>query len=171
MSFTSLSSTEVETGKPVTSTTANKIRTNFDDHENRIEALESGSSVDLPAITFSVNGPYSLFQSITVLPSVCKTAVNFSLNITGIRLYINTPGSSGTTSIDIKKKSGAGSWTSVLTTPPSVAYTAGADAVSTNAVIDPSQALVLAGDLLRLDIISCQPDAVGFFVRIDYTHA
>jgi hypothetical protein len=168
MSFTALTTTELQTGKPVSTTTQNKIRTNFDDHEARIETLESGSAVDLPCITMTVTGPYGLLGTFT---GTCYTTVNFSLNVTGVRLLIETAGTSGSTSFDIKKKSGSGAWTSILTTQPSLPSSAGDDSVSTNAVINTAVSLILAGDRLRLDLTGAQTNAVGFLARIDYTHA
>ena len=168
MAFTALTTTELATGQPVSTVTQNKIRTNFDDHETRIEFLEAGNTTDFPCITMACLGNYYVYGT---RAGVCQVAVNFSLNITGVRLYINGAGSSGTTSIDILKKSGAGAWTSVLTTQPSVAYSAGNDSISTNGVINAAQQLVLAGDRLRLDLTGSQYAGNSFYVRIDYTHA
>lgn len=166
MSYIPITSDEITTGKPVANTTQTKIKDNFDDHEDRIDALEGGSAVAYPPIVLSVNGYYG---DLAAYDDVCFTTPNFDLTITGIRLEIKGAGSSGTTTIDIKKKSGVGAFASVLTTLPSVAFSAGNYAVSTNAVLDSGQVSVLAGDFLRLDITTVQTGGRGFIVRIDYT--
>ena len=43
MAFTSITSTAVQTGKAITTSLMNLIRTNFDDHETRLSSVESAS--------------------------------------------------------------------------------------------------------------------------------
>lgn len=161
MSFTAITTGEITTGKPVSTITQNKIKDNFDDHESRIESLEAGSTGD-PPIILRVNGGY--YNATGIL----KTTTNLTLNLTGVRLLIDAAGSSGTTQIDILRKRGAGSYTTIFTTKPSVAFSAGSDALSTNGVLDAGMLDFIAGDILRLDIISSQVAAKGFLVRVDF---
>jgi len=165
MSFTAITSGEIESGKPVRSDTQTKIKDNFDDHESRLQSLEGGASTTYPPLILRVNGPYSLYGALT---SILKTTTNFPITITGVRLLIDTAGSAGITEIDVKYKRGGGSWTSILTTLPSVSYTAGNDALSSNGVVDVSESELEAGDIIRLDTTSVQTGGVGFLVRIDY---
>lgn len=166
MSFVAIGSAETESGKPVTSTILGKVKENFDDHESRIQAIEGGAGVTYPPLIFRVNGPYSHSGAVD---GVVKTTTNFPIEITGIRILIDTAGTSGTTEIDVKVKSGGGSFTSVLTTKPSLSYTSGNDALSSNGVVNPTYSTLSAGDILRLDLTSVQTDGRGFVVRIDYT--
>jgi hypothetical protein len=161
MSYVDLTSGEIASGEPVATTTQNKVKDNFANHEERIENLEA-SVVDFLPIVLSVGGWYSANTN------VLKTTANSSLTIIGVRILINTAGASGTTEIDLLRKRGAGSYESILTTKPSVAYTAGNDALSSNAVLDATKVDIEAGDILRLDITSAQVTANSFVVRIDY---
>jgi len=162
MAFTALTSGEVASAQPVASTVTTKIKNNFDDHESRIQTLESSVTNNIPII-WRVNGYYD------VLTGLIKSTTNMSMSFTGVRILIDKAGSAGTTQIDILRKRGGGAWTSIFTTLPSVAFGAGNDALSTNAVLNPTMQALQAGDILRLDITSAQTDGVSFLVRIDYT--
>jgi hypothetical protein len=163
MAFTALTTGEITSGQPVSSTTQGKIKTNFDDHETRIGSIESGSSVAYPPLIMRVNGSYR------TKTAILKTTCNFNLMVSGLRLIIDHAGTLGTTQVDVKFKRGAGAWTSILTTLPSVSYTSGDDAVSTNAVLNPTYSTLQGGDLIRLDVVSVQTSSMSFMVRIDYS--
>jgi hypothetical protein len=165
MSFTAVTTTEISAGKPTTTTTFTKIKDNFDNHEQRIGALETGGTTTYPPIILRVNGCYATQG---VLANILKTVCNFDLTITGVRLYIESAGTTGTTEVDLKVSHSGGAYTSIFTTKPSVSYTVGNDGVSTNAVLDPTKVNILSGDLIRLDTTSVQVNGFGFMVRIDY---
>lgn len=166
MSFVAITSTEIATGKPVASSTQSQIKNNFDNHETRITSLESGSATAYPPIILRVNG---LYDSLSANTGILKTTANFALTITGVRVIVDQAGSSGTLTCDIKKSHSGGSYTSVLSTLPSVGYASGNDATSTNGVVNSSTASVAAGDILRLDTTGVQTGGRNFMVRIDYT--
>lgn len=167
MAFISISSGEIATGEPVSNTTQAKIQENFDNHETRILGLETSTSAVYPPIIFRINGHY---PTLGVSTDVLRTTCNFNLTLTGARLLLDKAGTAGTTEVDLLYKRGAGAWTSVLTTKPSVSYTAGDNAISTNAVLDAGEVGLQAGDLIRLDITSTQTGDVtsGLILRIDY---
>lgn len=168
MAFTPIGSTEIESGKPVTTSTQGKIKDNFDDHEERISVIESGTATTYPPLIFRVSGNYSVAGAVD---GVLKTTTNFPIQVTGVRLLIDTAGSGGTTEIDVKYKRGVAAYTSILTTKPSVASSSGNDALSSNGVVNPSHDTLQAGDIIRLDLTSVQTNGVGFTVRIDYSGA
>ena len=174
MSFTSISSSAVQAGQPVTNTVMGQVKDNFDDHESRLQVIESGAGTTYPPIILSARGPYYVGGAVN---NVTKTTTNFPIIITGVRLLIDQAGSSGTTQVDIKVKSGVGAFTSMLTTLPAVPSSAGNDALSgtaagsTAAVLNSSYTTLAAGDEIRLDLTSVQTGGVGFLVRIDYTGA
>lgn len=165
MAFITLTTTEIGTGKPTTNSALTKVKDNFDNHESRLIAVESGGAVTYPPIIMRVNGYYA---GKNLTDGLLKTTLNFNLTITGVRLIIDVAGSSGTTEIDLEYKRGVGSWTSIFTTKPSVVYSAGNDASSSNAVLDTSKVALEAGDFLRLDLKSVQTAGNSFMVRIDY---
>lgn len=165
-SYVTLNPTEIATGKPVSTTVATKIKDNFDNHEERLESLEGGSAVTYPPIIMRVDGYYADLDGIT---NVLKTVTNFNLTILGIKLYIDIAGTSDSTEIDILKSSNAGaSWTSIFNTKPSISYSAGNDAISSNEVLNSGQVDLSSGDLIRLDVTNTQANGRTFYVRIDY---
>jgi hypothetical protein len=164
MSFTAITSGEIESGDPVKASTLTKIKNDLDDHETRLLTVEASTSA-FPPIILRVGGRYP--QTTSIL----KTTANFSFQITGVRLLIDTAGASGDTEIDIQRKRGVGSFESILTTLPKVNYADGDDALSTNTVINLSKDDVEAADILRLDITSAQTNGIGFLVRIDYVRS
>lgn len=166
MAYTAVTTNEIATGKPTTNDTFTKIKDNFDNHETRIEDLEGGSSISYPPIILRVNGYYGMPGAKT---GILKTVANFNLTVTGVRIYIDTAGSAGTTTCDIKVSHSGGAYTSILTTLPSVVYSAGNDGVSTNAVLDAAHVAISAGDIIRLDTTTVQTNGYSFMVRIDYT--
>lgn len=164
MSYTPITSTEIETGAPVSNTTQTKIKDNLDSLEERVSVVENGGAVIYPPIIFRVNG---LYES-AVGQRIVKTTANFNLAITGVRLIIDTAGTSGTTEVNLLYKRGAGAYTSVLTTRPSVAFGAGNDAVSSNTVLNPGEVNIQTGDILAIDLTSVQTNGRSFMVRVDY---
>ena len=168
MAYIALKSTEVAAGKPTTSSLLTKVKDNLIDHETRITSVETGATTVYPPIIMSVSGPYADFTT-PQRTAVLKTTTNFALLITGARLIIDSPGSSGSTQVDILKKTGSGAWFSIFTTKPSVLSSSGADALSTDGVLDATRVNIAAGDLIRLDLTSVQGGVPnGFFVRLDY---
>jgi hypothetical protein len=166
MAFSSINTNEIATGEPVSNTTQTKIKDNFDNLDTRVTSLEGGGNTIYPPIILSVNGAY---HSMNGAKGVLKTTCNFNLTVTGVRLLIDKAGSAGTTEINVEYKRGAGSWTSILTTNPSVAYTEGDDSISSNTVLDSGEVELEAGDLIRVNIVSAQSYAKTFQVRIDFS--
>jgi hypothetical protein len=165
MSFISITTGEITSGQPVSSTTQGKIKTNFDDHESRLESIESGSSVQYPAALMEVNGRYSILGS---LDKILVSTTNMNVQITGVRLGILNAGSTGTTSARLQFKRGAGSWTNILSTPVTMPSSAGDYSLSTAATLDPTYTSLMAGDLIAVDLVSSQANASGFYLRIDF---
>lgn len=169
MTFTPITTQEIKTGEPVSNQTMNKIKENLESLDSRASSLEGGGSMVYPPVILRVNGPYGEPGDLQIPANgILKTTLNFNLTITGARLIVDKAGISGTTEIDIKYKRGAGAWTSIFTTKPSLTYTAGDDSTSTNAALNLSEILLQAGDLVRLDILSAQHRAIGMMVRLDY---
>lgn len=165
MPFIPITEAEIEPGKSVRSETLDKIRTNLDELDSRATALEGGTNTVYPPIIFRVNGPYS---SLVGVDGVLSTTCNFNLTITGVYLICETAGSAGTTTVELEYKRGAGAWTAVCSTPPSLAHSAGNYAQSTNAVLDPANVGIQAGDFLRINLTSTQTAPKDFFVRVDF---
>ncbi len=169
MSFTPITTAEITTGESVKNSTQVKIKENFENLDSRITSLEGGSSTVYPPIILEVTGAYGEPGDLTLpMDGFLKTTLNFNLTVTGVRILVDVAGVSGTSEIDLKYKRAAGAYTSIFTTKPSVGYASGNDSTSTNAVLNPSQVNLQAGDILRLDISQAQFRASGLIVRIDY---
>lgn len=125
------------------------------------------NKVVYPCIVLSVNGKAS-----DLLPkdriNCLKTIIAFDLKVTGVFLLIDRAGISGTTEIDLKINAPDRPWVSILKTKPSVDFSAGDDATSTNAVLDPRFAQLMAGDTLSVDVKNTQLNGKSFMIRIDY---
>lgn len=162
MAFTAITSAQVAAGEPTAQELFSKVRLNFDDHESRIVATENAIN-EIKVIEFFAAGQYSQRSSQN---EVMFTSTPNNITLQGARLRIQTAGTAGSTEIDIKYKRGAGAWTTVFSTRPSVAFGSGDYAVSTNAVF--STTALLAGDLIRLDIIAVQTIGTGFDFNLEY---
>ena len=172
MAFTPLTTTQVAPGQPVTGTLMGLIKTDLDDHQTRITTLEGGGSTVYPPIVLSVFGYY---DAPGVQNDLVRTTCNFNLQIIGAYIITDVAGTSGTLQVDVKfKRPGATvgqpgfNWTSVFTTLPSIASTAGSDATSASGIMNTTFSTLLAGDLLRLDTTSLQTFARGFNLRLDF---
>lgn len=167
--YKAINEAEIQSGNPITNDLLTKVKDNFENVDERLTSLETGGGQVFPPMLLSVKGDYGSEGTLTIpATNLVKSTINFNLIITGVFLIIDQAGSAGTTEIDLKYKRAAGSYTSIFTTKPSVIYSEGSDAISSNAVVSPTHGILQAGDLLRLDITSAQKNASGLIVRIDY---
>lgn len=168
MAFLAIDPALVEPGDPVTAELMDLVRTNFDDHESRITATEAAFANTIP-LTFEVWGKYSAVAAPNL--DVASLVIPFDLTIVGCLIYNRQAGTSGTLEIDLRSGTAGGAFTTVFTTRPSLAFGTGDEAISSNAIIDATNADALAGQILKLDITSVQegPDLNGFLVVIQYT--
>lgn len=164
--FVPITTQEIAVGEPVSNATQTKIKENFDNLDGRVTSLEGGSSTTYPPIILRVNG--NAAKLATPYIGFIKTTFNFNLTITGVRILTDIAGTSGSTEIDLKFKRASNPYTSIFSTLPLISYSAGNDAVSTNAVLNPSYVNLETGDILRLDITGVQNSGKNFIVRIDY---
>ena len=153
MAFEVINPEEIEAGKPTKQELFSKTKNSFDDHETRLATTESAINAYLP-IDFGLNGNYAILGTMDNYAGLYR--VTFNLTVTAVRLITRIAGSGGSTEIDILFKRGAGSWTSILDTRPTVAFGAGNDAISTNAVLNVTNKFLQAGDLLRADLTASQ---------------
>lgn len=163
MAYSAITSTEILAGKPNKQELWTKVKDNFIDHESRIIDLEAAINSFLP-IEFSVYGPYSQRTAPQTYVLIYRTSFNFTA--LAARLLVQTAGSAGTLEVDLQMKRGAGAFATIFSTKPSVVYTAGDLALSTNGVL--STTSFLAGDIIRMDITSNQTAGEGFELYLEY---
>lgn len=163
MAYTPFTTAEVTAGEPVTQDLFTKVKDDFADHETRITAVEAATSSYRP-LEYDIQGGY---WGLTIpYTGILYDRINFSMTLLAARLIIVTAGTSGTTTVNVEYKRGAGSWTTIFTTKPSVAYTAGDLAVSTNAVLAVTS--LQAGDFLRVNIDTVQQVTFGLKLQLEY---
>lgn len=165
MAFITIPTASISAGKPTKQELFTTIKDNFDDHESRITTVENTVSNTLP-IEFNLNGLY--WRYATPQTGVAKIRITVAINILAARLFIYQAGTIGTTEIDILTKVGAGAFTTIFTTRPSVAFGAGDHAVSTNGILTSSPLAIAANTILRLDVTSAQTNADSAVIQIDY---
>lgn len=163
MAYVAVDPLLIEAGDPIIQELWDRVRLNFTDHESRLTALEGGVAVTYMPVEFELNGAYYNFAP---LNQIGLSRILFDVDILSARLLIKTAGTSGTTEIDFKYKRGVGAWTSIFATKPSVPSSSGDYALSSNGVL--SVTSLLAGDLIRMDLISAQPQAKGLVGIIEF---
>ncbi len=161
MSYTTITDAEIETGEPTAQSLFQKIKDDLDDHETRITANETGASTR-PPFTLGVMG---LIVADFAEDGVDWLRVDQPVTLTGFRLLVHTAGASGTLTVDVEYKRGAGAWTSILSAPVDAAYTLG-DYVTVNGTL--SVTSLLAADLLRLNVDGAQVGMRNFKVQLEH---
>jgi hypothetical protein len=152
MAFSSISSAVIAVGQAIKAELWGKVKDNFDDHETRINAIESTTS-KIPIIKFYVLNA----SSFSTATGLFYWESNDTFTITSAYVQIFEKGSlSGTFEVDIEKSTtdlNSTSFTSIFTTKPSITFASVADyAKSTNQVFDPTKISMVPGNYLRFDI-------------------
>lgn len=167
MSFTPIAPSEIEVGKAVKKELWEKVRSNLDDHEQRIQALSFGSS---PIIVFNndvLNA--SSANSLTGL-AYFRSVVPFSVTTVKIQIFETNGISSGILSMDIKKGASLDPLTfnSILTTEAAIDFSIANDFDESDGILDPIEQSVASNEFLRLDITSLPSTPVGKFRILVY---
>lgn len=160
MAFTPLNSSEILAGEPTKQELFTTIKDDLDDHEARIADNEAFTTSTLPLV-FEVQGQGEVIDGLAYI------RVPFGISITGVKLFIFEAGSSGTLSVDVQRKTGAGSFASILAGNITAAYTSGDLFVVAASGVAISS--IAAGSFLRLDIDALQLGVSGFQVLVEYT--
>lgn len=157
MPFSPIDLLKIAVGKSITRDLLRKIKYNFDDHEERLNALSAGSG---PAILFNeeirnASGSLNL-NGIKLF----KAFANMQITKAQVQIFTKDGIASGALEIDLKKSSTlGGSYTSIFTAKPSFNYAAGVDYGLSDGVFNAGQA-VSQNEFIRLDITSVPPGAV-----------
>lgn len=153
MVYVDITSGEIAAGEPNKNDLWAKVKENFTNHEGRIVDLEGGITTAFMDWPWNVWGDYSLYGTRT---QIMITRIPLNITISSGRVLVHTAGSGGTTEIDFLFKRGAGSWTSIFSTKPSVTSASGDNAISSNGVLNIANVALQSGDLFRMDITACQ---------------
>lgn len=141
--------------------------------KTEIEAIQASRDLikENQVIDFNVLGYYDRALG---YEGVMYYQVIRDTTITAAKLYVFESGTSGSLDVDVKRKRGAGAWTSVFTVSsrPTIPYTAGDNSDSDTgagaqaAVIESTTEALLAGDILRLDINSVLTGGKDFILSL-----
>lgn len=161
MAFITISSADILAGEPTKQELFSTIKDNEDDLDSRVTVVEASGNLYRP-IEFDVLG---LYGDNIVKDGLMTDLIRFDITILNVLLFIETAGSSGSTTIDVEYKRGVGAFTSVLTSPLSVAFGAGNYAIGTGTL---GTTALLTGDVLRLNVDAVQMLGQGFKVLIEF---
>jgi len=160
MAFTALNSSEVASGEATRTELFTKIKDNFDDHESRLSDVEAFTASAQP-FTFMIDGQGVVGDGKDYI------RIPFGITVSGVKLFVKEAGLSGTVTVDVQRKVGAGAFASILSSTISSVYTDGDLFVVSASGIAIS--VIPAGSFLRLDIDAVQLGASGYDVIIEYT--
>jgi hypothetical protein len=156
VAFLTIPASTIESGDPVTQELFGFVKDNFDDHETRLLSLEGGGNTSYVPGHWNVQGHYG---QVGTFEGVGLIRIPFNITVLGGRVLCNKVGSSGDTEIDFLYKRGAGAWTSIFSSKPSVNFGDGDYSIGSG-VLDETSLLI--GDLLRMDITAVQGgDPIG----------
>lgn len=162
MAFVSLNTAEIAAGEPTKQEIFDRIKENEDSLNTRVISVENALTNFRP-IEFNVHGRMDEF--LPPIEELILERVNFDCTIVAARLITKEAGTAGFHSVDIQMKRGANPWQSIFSALPSLSYLQGDYAVSVNQVL--STTSLLAGDFLRLDIISVQTEGESILVHLE----
>lgn len=160
MAFSAITAGQIASGQPTAQELFTKTKDNFDDHEARISDLEAFATTTNPLV-FTVQGMAPIVDELSVM------RVPYGILVTGVKLFVWQAGVSGTITVDVERKVGAGAWATILSSTIASAYTAGDyDLVNASGIAISN---LTAGTFLRLNIDSMQVGTSGFQVIVEYT--
>lgn len=156
MAYQTINPNNIKVGDPVTKDILNLIKANFDDHEERLSTLAGGSGKivffnDLVVVnTYRPND--LLGTAFFEVPQSC-IVTEFA-----IQIFAKGAVTTGTLQVDLKKNNSTNptGFNSVFSTPATVNFATDADFARKNAVINAAQQSLVAGDILRLDVLNLQ---------------
>jgi len=162
MAFTTFDSAKLKVGDPITKELWDLLKSNFDDHETRLNSLStSGGTVfilngDVDLSGFSISSPDIFYY---------KARQDFSINDFRIQLFTKQSVVSGNLVMDLQKSidTNDANFSTVLTTPISFNFASDADYSIKVALIDTGANAVLTSGVLRLKITNIP---TGFFGKI-----
>lgn len=162
MAFTPIDPLTIQVGDPITSDTLNLVKTNFDDHESRLNSIEGTGGV-----VYIFNGDISFAGYSTSQSDVFyyKATSNFSINDFRVQLFSKDGISSGSLIIDLQKSINTNdiNFNTVLSTTINFNFATDADYSEQTASINSSLSSITSGQVLRVKIISLPS---GFFGKI-----
>lgn len=161
MAFTSITSGQIQTGKPVTNTVLTTIKDDLDDLNSRVTSVEGTVNAYAPVI-FEIPGPGKIEDG------AAYWRVPFNINIDGVRVAVIKAGASGTLTVDVEKKHGVGAFSSILSSTITAAYSSGDLYVASGTL---SVSTASAGDWIRVNLDTLQTGMGDVQVIFEFSKA
>lgn len=166
MAYSALPSSWYDVGKALKRQLFQRLATNIEDHESRINLLSLGASpievFDFPVLNASSS------NSLTGL-TYFQAKTSFIVSTVQLQIFEKGIISSGVVGIDVLKSSTLGGiYTTILTTPPSINFSTASDYELSSATLDPAEQSVAQGEYLRLDVTSLPAVTLGKFRVLVY---
>jgi hypothetical protein len=165
MAFTEILASEIEVGDALKKELFDKVKSNFDDHEARINDIEQAAK-KITVFKFPVLNA----ASANTFTGLTYYVADEDFTLTHATITIFEKGSlAGAIEIDVKKSTtdlNSTSFTSVFTTKPKITLASASNYdTSSNQVFDNNQIAVSVGDILRFDVTEMPSSGVmGKFI-------
>lgn len=167
MAFSTITSTQIEIGKAVKKELFDKVKGNFDDHETRIAATETGAGVVEICNLEVLNA-----SSAPSMTGLFYWKAPVAVSITKVELQIFEKGSisTGSVTIDVKKNTTPDDtgMTSIMTVLPTLDFSSCADYDANSGTLDASEQDIAEGEFLRFDVTALPALPLGKFRIICY---
>lgn len=161
MAYNAFTNSQIEVGKAIKKELWQKVKDNFDDHEDRLTQAISGSS---KVEVFNLDVRLGSVVGGTLSGVLYHEAVqNFNLVEATIAIYENTV-LTGVLSIDLKKGINPDNLnlTTVFTSQPTLNLATAVNYDKNSGAFNPSMQSVLKGEIIRLDITNI-PNGLNSF--------
>ena len=167
MAWSTLSSTLIEVGKAVKKEIFDTFKNNDDDHETRINALESGGAAKVVCFNEVIRGHLNDYSTV-LLKNLNDYRVVTATNLLDAEITLLDANSSsgGTLEIDVQASSDDGvTWNSIFTVKPSITSSSVGDTSSTF-TFNSTYSNLSANDIVRLDVSSLKDPQSIFQFRL-----
>lgn len=166
MAFVTISSNEIEVGDALKAELFVKIKANEDDHETRINTVESTvKKIDIFKYMVVNSASFSTATGLDYYQAVD----NFTVTKAAIRIFEET-GYTGFLEIDIKKSTttlASGAFSTIFSTKPKIDYSTSTDYMESSNQVMTAAASVSVGNYLRFDItITPSPITPKFMIIV-----
>jgi hypothetical protein len=166
MAYSTISSALIAVGKAIKRELWLKTKDNFDDHESRIASLETAGSL-IPIFDETIYSRSSASGYTGLLYYQAKQAIKVTKVL--VQIYAKGSISSGTIEIDAKKAASLGaSFSTIMTTKPSINFATASDYDFDDGAINASLNSLAVDDYLRIDVTTLPTTPLGKFIIIVY---
>lgn len=153
MAFLTIPASATDVGAPITKDLMDKLRTNGEDHEVRISAMEANASV-----VYIVNGDMSFAGFDITNPNIFYYKAKTSIVITDFRVQLFTKEgiSSGILAFDLQKATNTNdaNFATILTGNLSINFATATDYTEYTGTLDGTKTTIALGSVLRIKVAS-----------------